>query len=200
MSTISNKNLYILLLLGFPLLFNTCSKSNQKTTPKPRGYFRIQLPEKSYQPLNTSCPYTFEHPNYAEIITDPGNSGNPCWINVKIPALKGNIHISYKKVDGKIKQYIEDARELAYKHTIKAEAISEQMYQAPERNVYGILYKLKGNVASPMQFFMTDSTDHFLRGSLYFRMEPNKDSLAPVIDFVEKDIRHLIETLHWKKN
>jgi gliding motility-associated lipoprotein GldD len=74
----------------------------------------------------------------------------------------------------------------------------EQVYEDPQRGIYGILYELKGNVASPMQFFVTDSTHHFLRGSLYFRTEPNKDSLAPVINFAQKDIRHIIETLNWK--
>ncbi|MFP4621285.1 MAG: gliding motility lipoprotein GldD, partial [Bacteroidales bacterium] len=114
------------------------------------------------------------------------------------PRFNGDIHISYKSMEDSFKTYVEDARELAYKHTIKAEAIQEERYTDKERNVYGIFYNLEGNVASPVQFFVTDSTKHFLRGSLYFRTEPNQDSLAPVIQFVKKDIRHLIETLEWK--
>lgn len=186
-------------LLTFFVITGVSCKQDQKSTPKPRGYFRIDLPEKEYQQLDLDCPYTFEYPVYSEILRDPNNTGNPCWINVYFPRFEGDIHLSYKKIENGIEKYTEDSRELAYKHTIKAEAIHEEVFKAPERDVYGILYNLKGNVASPLQFFVTDSTDHFLRGSLYFRTEPNKDSIAPVYRFLEKDIRHIIETLHWKK-
>ncbi len=181
------------------LVVFSCNNKNNYT-PKPKGYYRIDFPEKSYQKFRSECPYTFEYPSYSEIIIDPENTGNKCWLNIYFPHLNGDIHISYKKVNNNnLQTYIEDSRNLAYKHTIKAEAIGEQVYKDQDKNVYGILYELKGNVASPMQFFMTDSSDHFIRGSLYFRTEPNKDSLAPVINFVKEDIRHLIETLTWNK-
>ena len=172
--------------------------SNKNATPKPRGYFRIDMPEKGYQQLQIDCPYTFEYPRYAKIIQDPGNQGNECWIDIHFPDFNGNIHISYKPVKGNLNTFTEDSRNLAYKHTIKAEAIGEQFYQDQARKVYGIFYDLKGNVASPAQFFLTDSSRHFIRGSLYFETEPNQDSLAPVIRFVKQDMRHLMETLQWK--
>jgi len=186
----------ILLIAGS--LWAGC-QSNQNSTPKPRGYFRIDLPQKEYKQLDIDCPYTFEYPHYAEILQDPSQSGNNCWIDIRFPQLNGTIHLSYKPVKGNFKTYAEDARNLAYKHTIKAETIGEQFYQDPGRNVYGLFYELKGNVASPAQFFLTDSTRHFIRGSLYFMTEPNQDSLAPVIRFVKKDMKHLMETLKWKK-
>ena len=191
----SLRGLAILLLAA--ALLGGC-QSNQKTTPKPRGYFRIDLPQKEYRQLDIDCPYTFEYPTYAQIKQDPSQSGNRCWIDIRFPQLNGTIHISYKPVRSNFKTYAEDARNLAYKHTIKAEAIGEQFYQDPDRKVYGIFYDLKGNVASPAQFFLTDSTRHFIRGSLYFMSEPNQDSLAPVIRFVKKDMKHLMETLKWK--
>jgi gliding motility-associated lipoprotein GldD len=156
------------------------------------------MPEKKYTPLKINCSYTFEYPTYSKIVRDPGGAGRDCWINIHYPQFNGDIHISYKHIENNFKTYVEDARNLAYKHTVKAEAIQEELFQDKKRNVYGIFYNLKGNVASPAQFFVTDSTDHFLRGSLYFRTEPNQDSLAPVIQFVKKDMRHLIETLQWK--
>ncbi|MFW5915933.1 MAG: gliding motility lipoprotein GldD [Bacteroidota bacterium] len=179
------------------LIFGNCRNTSQNS-PRPRGYFRIELPEKAYEPLELNCDYTFEYPVYSKIIRDPEGVGEECWINIHYPRFNGDIHISYKSMEDSFKTYVEDARELAYKHTIKAEAIQEERYTDKERNVYGIFYNLEGNVASPVQFFVTDSTKHFLRGSLYFRTEPNQDSLAPVIQFVKKDIRHLIETLEWK--
>ncbi|MGM0496325.1 MAG: gliding motility lipoprotein GldD [Bacteroidota bacterium] len=188
----------IYIIVGALLIFIYSCNNKDQSTPRPRGYFRIDLPEKQYKELQINCPYSFEYPEYSEIIQDPNQEGKPCWVNIHIPEFKGDIHISYKNIEGNIKQYTEDSRELAYKHTLKAEAIKEEMHVAPERDVYGVLYKIKGDVASPMQFFVTDSTKHFIRGSLYFRTEPNKDSLAPIIKFVEKDIKHLMESLHWK--
>lgn len=172
--------------------------NNQKSTPRPRGYFRIEMPDKSYTPLDIDCPYTFDYPSYASVVRDPGNAGKPCWINIHFPDFEGNIHISYKRVQGNLKTYTEDARKLAYKHTVKAEAISEQAYLDQKRKVYGIFYELEGSVASPAQFYLTDSSRHFIRGSLYFQSEPNPDSLKPVIQFVKKDMRRLMETLQWK--
>ncbi len=92
---------------------------------------------------------------------------------------------------------MEDSRTLAYKHSQKADAIQEQVFMNPSKNVYGLIYKIEGNAASPMQFFLTDSTNHFLRGALYIRDIPNIDSLKPVIDFLETDIVRLIETTTW---
>jgi len=193
------RSLAVAALLPVAIMLAGCGQ-NQKPTPKPRGYFRIDLPEKSYTPLDINCPYSFEYPSYTQIVRDPGKVGKPCWINIHFPHFNGNIHISYKPVSGNLKTFTEDARELAYKHTVKAEAISEQAFADKQNNVYGIFYDLQGNVASPAQFYLTDSSRHFIRGSLYFRTEPNQDSLDPVIRFVKKDMRHLMETLQWKKN
>ena len=179
------------------LLFQDC-KRNDHSAPKPRGYFRIDLPKKEHKQLQLNCPYRFEYPVYSKIIRDPRNIGRDCWINIHYPQFNSNIHISYKKMNNNLKKYAEDAHTLAYKHTVKAEAIKENFYRDEKRNDYGVFYELKGNVASPAQFFVTDSINHFLRGSLYFRTVPNKDSLAPVIQFVKQDMQHLIETLHWK--
>ncbi|WP_462316957.1 gliding motility lipoprotein GldD [Marinilabilia sp.] len=166
--------------------------------PKPRGYFRITLPEKEYLRLDTTLPYSFEYPVYSKVVPDQGPKDEPYWANLAFPRFGAKLHISYKTVNNNLYQLLEDNRELAFKHTVKADAIQEKMFEAPENKVYGILYEIKGNTASPVQFFVTDSTDHFLRGSLYFNTVPNKDSIAPVLDFVEEDIVHLIETLNWK--
>lgn len=186
------KKLTILLIT---LLLLSCSNNY---APKPRGYFRISLPEKSYLQTDTTLPYSFEFPQYARLRPDNQGVREPYWINVDFPRFNAKIHISYKPVKNNLYQLLEDNRELAFKHTVKADAIKEQLFEAPEKKVYGILYEIEGNTASPAQFFLTDSTNHFLRGSLYFNTIPNKDSIAPVLDFVKQDIIHLMETLTWK--
>jgi gliding motility-associated lipoprotein GldD len=172
---------------------------NHSYTPKPRGYFRIDLPSRDYRLYDPeNCPYAFEYPNYAKIEKDMEYNTEPCWINISFPGYGAKLHISYKNVNGNLSDFIEDSRALAYKHSIKADAINEKIYARPERHVYGILYDIKGNTASSVQFFVTDSTKHFLRGALYFNVEPNKDSLAPLIDFFRDDVIHMIETFRWK--
>jgi len=183
----------ILILLLY--LFLTACK--EEYLPKPKGYFRIDLPEKSYNNLEIDCPFTFEYPNYAVVLN---KEGEKCWINLSFLRFKCILHISYKEMDkGKeLYQFTEDSRNLAYKHTVKASEIDEIVFRDPATKVSGIIYEIGGNTASSLQFFMTDSSQHFLRGSLYFNSAPNIDSLNPVLNFVKQDIQHLIGTINWK--
>ncbi len=178
---------------------------HEKHSPKPRGFFRIDFPEKNYHSLKEKFPYRFELPDYAEVRSDPRNPGKKNWINLVVPQNKAEVHVSYYNLKNRKKpgrmllaEFTEETRELAYKHSVKANAIEEQLFMNPGRNVYGTVYRIKGNAASPMQFFLTDSTTHFLRGALYIRATPNIDSLKTVIDFLEKDVVHLIETTRWE--
>ncbi len=184
----------VILLLISALAFSCKSKF----TPKPRGYLRIDFPEKKYRKFDSICPFVFEYPVYAKIIPYTRDGGEPCWMDIFFPAYDGNIHISYKRIHDNLSEYTEDSRTLAYKHTIRADAIREKVFSKPAGEVYGLLYDIKGNAASNMQFYLTDSTDHFLRGSLYLNVTPDADSLAPVIDFLQKDVLHLMETFQWK--
>ncbi|MFT3740843.1 MAG: gliding motility lipoprotein GldD [Breznakibacter sp.] len=180
------------------MLFIVVSCRNA-TTPKPRGYFRIEFPAHEYCAFDTTFPYKFEYPTYAKVVPDLEPNAEPYWVNLDYPQYKAKVHMSYKRVNGNLEMIEEDSRHLAYKHTIKADAINERVFNNPEKDVYGILYEIKGDAASSVQFYMTDSIRHFVRGSLYFNVIPNKDSLAPVIDFVKKDIVHLMESFEWKK-
>jgi gliding motility-associated lipoprotein GldD len=191
----------IINLFLFISLFVVLYGCNNDYTPKPRGYFRIDLPEKKYQPVPEGLPYHFEYPVYAAI--ERRNSNLPderFWINVVYPKFNAKIYISYKSVNRNVEKYLEDSRSFVYKHTIKADAISETPYIDVQKKVYGILYEIKGDAASNIQFFTTDSTRHFVRGALYFNEVPNKDSLAPVIEFLKADIQHIMETFEWNGN
>ncbi|MCF6332414.1 MAG: gliding motility lipoprotein GldD [Draconibacterium sp.] len=176
----------------------------EKYTPKPHAFFRIDFPKKQYHTLPNGFPYKFDVPNYSKITPDKYNPEQPFWINITVPENRVEIHISYydleKKTHSKktqLAELMEESRRLAYKHSIKADAIEEQVFMNPGKNVFGMIYKISGNAASPFQFFLTDSTSHFLRGAFYIREVPNIDSLQPVIDFIEPDIIRLIETTTW---
>jgi gliding motility-associated lipoprotein GldD len=186
----------ILLAVVIFLLFPGCK---EETSPRPRGYFRIDTPEKHYQTFDTStCPFTFRYPEYSAIEKAANHPDKPCWFNLSTLQLNAKIHMSYTPVNNNVADLIEDSRALAYKHAIKAEAIQERRFVNPDANVYALKYELKGNTASSVQFFITDSTNHFVRGALYFRAEPNKDSLAPLIQFFDADIDTLIESFKWR--
>ncbi|RVU01974.1 gliding motility lipoprotein GldD [Mucilaginibacter limnophilus] len=169
-------------------------------SPKPRGYFRIYYPEKAYQQYNDGCPFTFEYPKYANIVPDPKAKNNPCWLNMNLPQFNGVLHLSYQPVTSKkiFNELVEDAHTFAFKHTIKATSIDEGYISYPDRKVYGLYYTIDGNAASSVQFFLTDSTRHYLRGALYFSNEPRLDSIQPVLDFVKKDVDVLIKSFRWK--
>ncbi|MBW6491104.1 MAG: gliding motility lipoprotein GldD [Lentimicrobium sp.] len=167
--------------------------------PKPRGYFRIDLPEREYRSFDSTYPYAFEYPVYAKIIPDNNALNEPYWINIDYPRFKGRIHFSYKAVDNDLSQFTEDAHSLAMKHIPKASAIEEIRVDNQAAGVHGLLYDIEGSeAASAYQFFLTDSTKHFVRGALYFNVLPNNDSLLPVIDFIKVDILYMLETFRWK--
>lgn len=191
-------------ILIFAVISAVLFACQDKYTPKPREFFRIDFPEKSYHVLQDGYPYSFEIPDYSRIIAYSDDPTQIYWINISVPANKAEIHISYYNLEDKkiperqlLNKFMEETRTLAYKHTIKADAIQEQVFMNPGKNVYGLIYRIEGNAASPLQFFLTDSTKHFLRGALYIREVPNIDSIKPVIDFLEPDIIRLIETTSW---
>ena len=186
-----------IVFLGFLFINSGCGGG---TTPKPRGYFRIDFPEKEYQLFDsTHYPYRFLYPTYGVAVEDDSRIAEDFWINVDFPSYKARIHISYKDARGRLDSLTEDSRRLAFKHAHTAEAISERFYTNSETNVHGILYNIKGNTASSWQFFVSDSVDHFLRGALYFSVTPNKDSLAPANKFFGEDLVKLMETVEWKE-
>ena len=168
--------------------------------PKPRGYFRIKLPEKQYNVYNGGCNFIFEYPKYARIETDTAYNAKPCWMDIVFPAFNARLHLSYYAITSKtaLNALVEDAHTFAFKHTVKATAIDEAVISIPDRQMYGILYSIQGNSASSSQFFLTDSTKNYLRAALYFNEKPKMDSIQPVLDFLREDIHVMIKSARWK--
>jgi gliding motility-associated lipoprotein GldD len=186
------------------LIANILTACNSTYTYKKKGYFNIEFPEKKYKSFDQpGYPYTFEYPVYANITKDStffGDKAEDWWINIDVPRFGGRIYVSYKQIKAKneIDSLVEDAFKMAYKqHTEVSTQINDSLMKTPN-GAEGIYYSLKGNTATANQFFLTDSTHHFLRGSLYFDATPNEDSLGIVNDFLKKDLLHLINTLRWK--
>lgn len=179
------------------LLMSSCTAD---FSPKERGYYRIKFPQKEYIAYQLACPFTFKYPQYAQIVSDQDPQAKPCWFDLAYLPFNARLHLSYQPITSKtvFNRLVEDSRTFAFKHTIKATAIDEGYISFPEHRVYGILYKIDGNTASALQFFLTDSTTHYLRGALYFHEKPRRDSVQPVIDFLEKDIEMMIKSLRWK--
>ncbi|MBO7724594.1 MAG: gliding motility lipoprotein GldD [Paludibacteraceae bacterium] len=169
----------------------------RELSPRPYGYFRIDLPENEYRQLDSVFPFRFHYSQSARVVTP--NPDEPFWIDVFYPKFDAKIHCSYERFAKDMFQtHAEESHTLAYKHVVRADAITEQVFVNEEKNVYGILYEFKGNAASQVQFFLTDSVSQFLRGSLYFNSLPNPDSIAPVLEFIRRDVVRLVETTEWK--
>jgi gliding motility-associated lipoprotein GldD len=189
----------------FALFFSILLSCNSDyTVGKKRGYFKIDFPERKYRNFDQpGYPYTFEYPVYSFIIKDTtffdAAPENPWWINIDFPQFEARVYLSYKEVGkNKFDSLVNDAFKLSYKqHTYKASAIDDSEMVTPN-NIHGMYFSLAGNTATANQFFLTDSTKHFLRGALYFAATPNEDSISIVNDFLKKDIFHLINTLKWK--
>ena len=186
----------VFLLLAIGIILNSCGKTSM---PKPYGYFRVDMPAHSYRMIDTlNLPYRFELPKNALLVSRDSKDGK-FWVDIVYPELNASVYCSYKPVNGNLSDLLEDTRKIVYKHTIRADNISEKMYDHSEKRVHGILYDLKGNTASSVQFILTDSLRNFFRGALYFNNVPNKDSIAPMSEYVREDIIHLMESFEWKK-
>lgn len=192
------KHSFILLLL--PLLLWSCSKP---AAPKPYGYVRFTMPDTCYAPFslhhpdNQDYPYNFLLSGNA-VVQSRTQKGEHYWINIFYPSLNATVHCSYKPVRGNLRELTNDAIEFVYKNASHATSIPEQAYSHPEERVYGVFFDLEGNTASPYQFFLTDSTTHFFRASVYCNCRPNADSLAPIHQYLRQDMIHLIESFQWQ--
>jgi gliding motility-associated lipoprotein GldD len=173
------------------LFLISCGKD---PVPKPYGELRLEYPAPKYQKFENNCSYTFEYSDFAKI-TD---AKKPCWYYLNYPKMKAKLFVTYYPIQNDFADHIREAEKMVYEHTIKASAIDTKSFEYPAKKVYGNFYELKGQSASNLQFYITDSTKHFVTAYLYFNTRPKPDSLAPAVDYIKKDMKHLLDTFEWK--
>lgn len=185
----------------FAFLLGVNFSCQQNYMPKPKGYNRIDLPDPSYRVLDKDLPYQFEHSKYSTVEPDSFNIEEKTWVNLHYRDWDARVHLTYKPIEGKrenLKAYLNDALSLTSKHQVKAYGIDEGVIQNP-KGYTGLVAELSGEVPTQFQFYVTDSTDHFLRGALYFKTAVKNDSLAPIIEYIKVDMIHLINSLEFKE-
>lgn len=192
---------FTLYLLPLYFLLSSCNSATPDYVPKPKGYPRMDLPPQTYQLLKEDHPYSFEYSKSAVILPDTFRLAEPHWIFVAYPALNASIQLTYKPVQNnpqRLSGFINDAYRLAGKHQVRATGIREQVIKTKSGRT-AVVFEIAGDVPSYTQFLTTDSTTHYLRGALYFTVADKQDSLQPAIDYLKKDVMHLLNTLKWKK-
>jgi len=180
----------ILISVALTLAFYSCKK---EVMPKPRSFLRLEYPQANYITFSNHCRYTFYYNTMASV-----HDEQHCNFNIEYPTMKATIYLNYKPVLNNIEILLRDAQKLTYEHVIRADNILEQPYINVENKVYGMFYKVGGNAASQVQFYVTDSVRNFVVGSVYFYVKPNYDSILPAASYLEHDVRFLIESLRWK--
>lgn len=175
----------ILLLLGV-----SCK---EETLPKPKGMLRLSFPNAGYESVSEQCTYAFSKNELSVLKVK-----KDCSMELDYPMMKGSIYLTYKPVEGNLNRLLTDAQRLSYEHVVKADNIIEQPFINEESRVFGMFYEVTGNAASQSQFYVTDSINHFVTGSLYFYAKPNYDSIYPAAIYLQKDIRKIMETLSWE--
>ncbi len=171
---------------------------NRVEEPKPRGYVRIDLPEHRYDTLSAGRPICLEVPVYAQL-EQPEAMASEGGFNLVFPDYGATLYMTYKPVDDNLDRYLRDAQRMVQRTARDPSDVQVSAMSFPERRIFGALYDIGGDAASAVQFFLTDSLNHFLRGALYFRQPARRDSLEPVIRFLRQDIGHLMETVSWKE-
>lgn len=165
-------------------------------TIKPIGHLRLEYPEPVYQHFESECHFTFDYSNLAQKM----DKENPCWFVLHYPDMKANIYLTYFPVENEedLAIKIKDSEKFVQEQTVKASYIAPREFIFDEKKVYGTLFELGGESAINLQFHATDSLQHLLSGSIYFSTPPQYDSLQPAIQYLKRDVVHLIETLEWK--
>lgn len=164
--------------------------------PKPHGWFRIDLPEQTYMTWTDSATFQAEIPTYAVLVPRTAK-GDARWFDLRFKHQRATAHMTWSPVNGHLAELIEDAHIFKATHEAKAAKIDRERVLRDSARVFGTLFDVEGEVASPMVFYLSDSTDNFLYGALYFDAPPNADSLAPVTDRLREDLRHFVATLRW---
>ncbi len=180
------------------LLLFSCTES-VVSIPKPKGYHRVELPPHSYVSMPDTYPYTFEHSKYSNILPDTSYLSDPTWIHVSYPRFAASISITHKAINNNLDSligYINASHRLTNKHIVKATAINEYATKTPNELV-GVIFEIEGEVPSQFQFYLTDTTENFLRAVLYFQTSTKNDSLAPIIAYIKKDMIHMMNTTRW---
>lgn len=195
-------------VLLFVMASLLCCWSCQDTpvfTPKPRAFPRVIYPERVYQQFNESyCDFSFTFPTYAKVQQDTlffnEKPAHPCWFDLDYPDFNARLYCTYYPIDknNTFERLREDTYKMANKHIVKANAISEVPIM-DNKQIGGFLFRYKGPTATPLTFFLTDTTSNYLNGALYFESRPRPDSLAPVLAFIQKDIEKMIASFQWKK-
>lgn len=179
-----------------------CIACGSDPVPKPKAMLRLEYPAPQYKTVDIPLPFTFEKNQLADPISKLKLDGinNMYAVNIEYPELKGTVYLTYKKVkDENLTNLLRDAQNLTQKHTMKADEIEGDVYENPKKRVFGMFYEVGGNAASQSQFYVTDSINHFLVGSLYFYTKPNYDSIYPAAVYLKNDIKHIMETIEWKE-
>ncbi|PQV51677.1 protein involved in gliding motility GldD [Jejuia pallidilutea] len=172
--------------------------------PKPKAYLRLDYPKATYKTQELpNIPVVFEVSSLVNElkIKTMASSTKSYGINLEYKPLKATLFLTYKAINGSeknLEDFLNDAQKLTLEHTKKADEIPVYPFENKKRKVYGMLSEVKGNAASPAQFYVTDSVNHFLTGSLYFHAKPNYDSILPAANFLQKDIKHIMETIEWQ--
>lgn len=172
------------------ICFISCS---EETLPKPKAFLNLEYIKPTYQEFFLLRPYTFEFSDRVKLKDSPNN-----WLKLEYPKLNASIDITYREIDGNLRELLVESEKLVFKHTSRAEQISSNNYVNEREKIYGTLYNITGNAASHIQFHITDSTNHFIKGALYFKIKPNYDSILPAVNYIKNDILHLMETFKWK--
>ncbi len=185
---------FILVLAVFTLI--ACEEENY--VPKPPTYLRLDLPEHAYAAYEDDCPYILETPEIYTVKPVNDENGATCHKDIDLGPLNGSVHLSYIEMTDPLSAYVNFVNDKIDEHKVMASAINDWKILVPENDVYCTFFELQGDVASPFQFYLTDSVDQFVSGVVYFNSVPNYDSLKPSLDYLKVDLEHMINSFKWK--
>lgn len=184
-------------LLTILAVFTSCSQSEQASMPKPIGYARVERSDSIL--LHEFDRFQFEYSSDAFLEETPTENPEQVWFNLDYPHFKATLYCSYSQMRKmELRSYLSDNYQFVRNNLDDFITLKEFDFQNKSKGLGGSLYYFDGNLRSPYQFYLTDSSTYFLRGSLYYNELVTADSIRPVTKSLEGDLINLIETFESK--
>ena len=182
------------------IIFSSCN--DPAPVPKPPTYLNINFPDHTYSYVKGDCPYEFKLSSLYNYKTIENSKLNSCIQEIDLGPLKGSLYLYYIALPSKdsLAEIINFANDKVDEHKIIADKIEFVQIIDSKNSVFGTFFELKGNVATNFQFYLTDSSQNFVRGEVLLNCRPNYDSLRPSLDYLKVDLLEMVHNFKWRKN
>jgi gliding motility-associated lipoprotein GldD len=186
----------ILFLFGLLLFHFSCDETSY--LPREKAFLRLEFEKPMYGTFSSeSSKLNFIYNNASasfEIISEEKTVLR--YKHIKIDILLSNIQLENTS---SFEESLQNFYMFLEPHRKKSNQISVKEFISADNKRFAKVFEMRGPVASPLQFYVTDSINNFLFGSMNLIQKSDYDSIYPSVMYVKNDIFSIIESVNWEE-